>query len=61
MLGTEDVRPKTIRALALLAELVYGAKIDWRAPARYSFAHGGKEGHPYPVSSAVGMIGPLSY
>lgn len=32
-----------------LSESVYGAKIDWRDPARYSFAHGGKDGYPYPV------------
>jgi hypothetical protein len=49
LLGMEGVGPKTVRALALLSELVYGAKIDWRDPARYSFAHGGKDGHPYPV------------
>ncbi|HIC95666.1 TPA: DUF763 domain-containing protein [Candidatus Bipolaricaulota bacterium] len=49
LLSLERVGPKTIRALALLSELVYGAKLDWRDPARYSFAHGGKDGHPYPV------------
>ena len=49
LLGLEGVGPKTVRALALLAELAYGARIDWRDPARYSFAHGGKDGHPYPV------------
>ena len=49
LLGMEGVGPKTIRALALLSELVYGAEISWRDPARYSFAHGGKDGHPYPV------------
>lgn len=49
LLGLRGVGPQTVRALALLAELVYGAKIDWRDPARYSFAHGGKDGHPYPV------------
>jgi len=49
LLGLEGVGPKTIRALALLAELVYGTQIDWRDPARYSFAHGGKDRHPYPL------------
>lgn len=49
LLGMKGVGPKTVRALALLGELIYGAKIDWRDPARYSFAHGGKDGHPYPV------------
>jgi hypothetical protein len=49
LLGTEGVGPKTIRALALIAELVHGAKASVRDPARFSFAHGGKDGHPYPV------------
>lgn len=45
----KGVGPKTIRALALLSELVYGAKPSWKDPARFSFAHGGKDGVPYPV------------
>lgn len=43
------VGQKTIRSLSLIAELVYGARPSWRDPARFSFAHGGKDGHPYPV------------
>jgi hypothetical protein len=49
LLGLEGVGPKTIRALSLIAELVYGASPSYSDPARYSFAHGGKDGHPYPV------------
>jgi hypothetical protein len=49
LLGTEGVGAKSIRALALVSELVYGAKASVRDPARFSFAHGGKDGHPYPV------------
>jgi hypothetical protein len=49
LLGMEGVGAKTIRALALVSELVYGAKASVRDPARFSFAHGGKDGHPYPV------------
>jgi len=45
----KGVGPKTIRALSLISELVYGAPISTRDPARYSFAHGGKDGIPYPV------------
>ena len=41
--------PKTLRALSLIAELVYGVAPSYRDPARYSFAHGGKDGIPYPV------------
>jgi hypothetical protein len=43
------VGPKTLRALALIGELLYGARPSFRDPARYSFAHGGKDGFPYPV------------
>jgi len=49
LLGVRGVGPKTIRALALIADLVYGAKASVRDPATFSFAHGGKDGIPYPV------------
>jgi len=49
LLATEGVGPKTIRALALVAEIIYGAKPSYEDPARYSFAHGGKDATPYPV------------
>ena len=49
LLSIKGVGPKTIRALSLLSELVYGAKPSFRDPARFSFSHGGKDGHPYPV------------
>jgi len=41
------VGPKTIRALSLVSEVIYGAKPSYEDPARYSFAHGGKDGTPY--------------
>lgn len=53
LLETPGVGPQTVRALSLIAELVYGAKPSWRDPARFSFAHGGKDGHPYPVNRQV--------
>lgn len=49
LLGIQGVGPKTLRALALAAELIYGAPASTRDPARFSFAHGGKDGTPYPV------------
>lgn len=49
LLGMEGIGPKTIRALSLLSELVYGASVSHQDPVRYSFAHGGKDGYPYPV------------
>ncbi len=49
LLGLSGVGPKTIRALSLIAELVHGVEPSYRDPARYSFAHGGKDGVPYTV------------
>lgn len=49
LLATEGVGPKTIRALALVAEIIYGAAPSYEDPARYSFAHGGKDATPYPL------------
>jgi hypothetical protein len=39
--------------LSLISELIYGVKPSFRDPARFSFAHGGKDGHPYPVDRKV--------
>jgi hypothetical protein len=49
LLGLRGVGPKTIRALSLISELVHGVAPSYQDPARYSFAHGGKDGIPYPV------------
>ncbi len=44
------VGPSTIRALSMLADIVFGAKPSFEDPVVYSYAHGGKDGYPYPVS-----------
>lgn len=49
LLAIKGVGPKTMRALALISELIYGSKLSWQDPARFSFAHGGKDGFPFPV------------
>jgi len=49
LLALEGVGAKTLRALSLISELVYDTPVSLRDPASYSFAHGGKDGHPYPV------------
>ncbi len=49
LLGIQGVGPKALRALSLVAELIYGQPASTRDPARFSFAHGGKDGTPYPV------------
>jgi hypothetical protein len=53
LLSLRGVGPKTLRALSLLAELIYAAPPSFRDPARFSYAHGGKDGHPYPVNREV--------
>jgi uncharacterized protein len=53
LLAIEGVGAKTLRALALTSELVYGAAPSFRDPARFSFAHGGKDGTPFPVDRAT--------
>jgi hypothetical protein len=49
LLGINGVGPKTIRALSLVSELIYGKPPSYRDPARFSFAHGGKDRTPFPV------------
>jgi len=49
LLGIEGVGPKTLRALALASELLHGTPASLRDPARFAFAHGGKDGIPFPV------------
>lgn len=49
LLSLKGVGARTLRALSLAAEIIYGAPASIRDPAVYSFAHGGKDGHPYPV------------
>jgi len=49
LLATKGIGPKTIRALSLVSELIYGAKPSYEDPARYSFTVGGKDSTPYPV------------
>jgi len=53
LLGVQGLGAKGLRALALLAELLYGAPASFRDPARFAFAHGGKDGTPYPVDRAT--------
>jgi len=49
LLGLEGVGPQTLRALALVSEVIYGTPASTRDPARFAFAHGGKDGIPFPV------------
>jgi uncharacterized protein len=49
LLLLEKLGPRTLQSLALVAEVIHGAPTRFSDPARFSFAHGGKDGHPFPV------------
>ena len=49
LLLVEGLGPRTLQSLALIAEVIHGAPSRFNDPARFSFAHGGKDGHPFPV------------
>jgi hypothetical protein len=49
LLLLENLGPRTLQSLALVAEVVHGAPSRFSDPARFAFAHGGKDGHPFPV------------
>jgi hypothetical protein len=49
----EQLGPRTLQSLALVAEVVHGAPARFADPARFAFAHGGKDGHPFPVPLKV--------
>ncbi len=49
LLEQPGVGPATVRALAYVAEAIYGEEPSWRDPVKYAFAVGGKDGIPYPV------------
>jgi len=53
LLLVEQLGPRTLQSLALVAEVVHGAPARFEDPARFSFAHGGKDGHPFPVPLQV--------
>ncbi|MDI3317061.1 MAG: DUF763 domain-containing protein [Bacillota bacterium] len=53
LIGLPGVGAQTVRALSMVAEVVHGVPASFRDPVRYSFAHGGKDGHPYPVDRAA--------
>jgi hypothetical protein len=49
LLLLEQLGPRTLQSLALVAEVIHGTPTRFQDPARFSFAHGGKDGHPFPV------------
>jgi uncharacterized protein len=53
LLLTPGIGARTVAALALVAEVLHGTPARFSDPGRYSFAHGGKDGHPFPVPLRV--------
>ena len=49
LLLTPGLGPRTLQSLSLVSEVIYGTPSRFNDPARFSFAHGGKDGHPFPV------------
>lgn len=53
LLLLKGLGPKTLRSLTLVSEVIHGTPSRFKDPARFSFAHGGKDGHPFPVQTKV--------
>lgn len=53
LLLLQGVGPRTIQSLTLVSEVIHGTSSRFSDPARFSFAHGGKDGHPFPVPTSV--------
>lgn len=53
LLMLKGMGPRTLQSLALVSEVIYGTPTRFEDPARFSFAHGGKDGHPFPVPVKV--------
>lgn len=53
LLLTPGLGPRTLQALCLVSEIMHGTPSRFQDPARFSFAHGGKDGHPFPVATRV--------
>lgn len=53
LLLLKGMGPRTLQSLALVSEVIYGTPTRFADPARFSFAHGGKDGHPFPVPTKV--------
>jgi hypothetical protein len=53
LLMLEGLGPRTLQSLVLVSEVIHGTPSRFSDPARFSFAHGGKDGHPFPVPTKV--------
>ncbi|RZJ35025.1 MAG: DUF763 domain-containing protein [Flavobacterium sp.] len=53
LLLLKGMGPRALQSLALVSEVIYGTPSRFEDPARFSFAHGGKDGHPFPVPTKI--------
>jgi hypothetical protein len=53
LLLLKGMGPRTLQSLALVSEVIYGTPTRFKDPARFSFAHGGKDGHPFPLVTQI--------
>ena len=53
LLLLQGLGPRTLQSLVLVSEVIHGTPSRFNDPARFSFAHGGKDGHPFPVPTMV--------
>lgn len=53
LLLLEGMGPRTLQSMALVSEVIHGTTSRFKDPARFAFAHGGKDGHPFPVPTRV--------
>ena len=50
LISVPGVGPAAVRALSLIGEIIFGTKASWQDPVKFNFAHGGKDGVPYPIA-----------
>ena len=50
LISIPGIGPAAVRALSLIGEIIFGTRASWQDPVKYNFAHGGKDGVPYPVA-----------
>ncbi len=53
LISIPGLGPSSVRALSLIGELIFGTKASWQDPVKFNFAHGGKDGVPYPVARNI--------
>jgi hypothetical protein len=50
LISVPGIGPAAVRALSLISEIIFGTKASWQDPVKFNFAHGGKDGVPYPIA-----------